>query len=368
MKNKALFIINSISNGGAERVCTNMANELIKEQYDVDFILLKPIDKEKYNYQLDKSINLFSLNCTSKNKILKFFELLFKINKFNKFIKENEKTEKYKLITSHLPMANIITRLSIVKNRSIYVFHTKIKTYEKINHKLFTRILNSFFKNKKIACVSNGVRTEGIYNYKMNEKFLKTIYNPINLSEINSLAKEKIDKKKYSPYILQVGRFNEAKRQDRALEIFYKGQFYKNYKLLFCGTGELKDLVEKKVKEYGLENKVIFLGWQNNVYKWIKNAELLLCTSDYEAFPMNLIEAFACKTKVVSSNCNYGPSEIMLEDYQNFLVEPKKIDDYIEKIKIALNNYPKTENPILKKCEAKEIIKSYLNFFEEDIE
>ena len=54
MKNKALFIINSISNGGAERVCTNMANELIKEQYDVDFILLKPIDKEKYNYLLVK--------------------------------------------------------------------------------------------------------------------------------------------------------------------------------------------------------------------------------------------------------------------------------------------------------------------------
>ena len=40
MNNKALFIINSLSNGGAERVCINMANELIKENFNVDFIIL----------------------------------------------------------------------------------------------------------------------------------------------------------------------------------------------------------------------------------------------------------------------------------------------------------------------------------------
>ena len=61
MNNKALFIINSLSNGGAERVCINMANELIKENFNVDFIILKPMEERKNNYEINKKINIYSL-------------------------------------------------------------------------------------------------------------------------------------------------------------------------------------------------------------------------------------------------------------------------------------------------------------------
>ena len=63
MNNKALFIINSLSNGGAERVCINMANELIKENFNVDFIILKPMEERKNNYEINKKINIYSLIC-----------------------------------------------------------------------------------------------------------------------------------------------------------------------------------------------------------------------------------------------------------------------------------------------------------------
>ena len=59
MNNKALFIINSLSNGGAERVCINMANELIKENFNVDFIILKPM---LFNHQETKDL----LDCINK--------------------------------------------------------------------------------------------------------------------------------------------------------------------------------------------------------------------------------------------------------------------------------------------------------------
>ena len=62
MNNKALFIINSLSNGGAERVCINMANELIKENFNVDFIILKPMEERKNNYEINKKNNIYSLN------------------------------------------------------------------------------------------------------------------------------------------------------------------------------------------------------------------------------------------------------------------------------------------------------------------
>ena len=63
---KALFMINTLTNGGAERVCINMANELLKEGYNVDFILLER-NKESISYELNKNIKILSLNINTDN-------------------------------------------------------------------------------------------------------------------------------------------------------------------------------------------------------------------------------------------------------------------------------------------------------------
>ena len=148
----------------------------------------------------------------------------------------------------------------------------------------------------------------------------------------------------------------------RMVEIFYKGEFYKNYKLVFCGTGILENKIKNQVKELGISDRVIFLGWQSNVYKWMKNAEVLVSTSDTEAFPMNLIEAIICGTRIVASNCKFGPDEILKGNFSKFLVETDNIEQYIEKINLALREYPNEENPIISECNPKNIIKKYLEF------
>lgn len=361
---KALFFINTLSNGGAERVCINLANELIQQKYKVDFILLS-CHNDKNSYELNDNIKIYNLKINTSNKIKKMFLIFISIFKVNNIIEKNEEFAKYELITSHLPMSNIVTRLSNVKNRAIYVFHTTIKSYDNIGSKLLFKILLDFmYKNKKVVTVSEGLRNEAINNYKFNKKKVKTIYNPIIFSEIERLKKEEIDIK--DPYFILIGRFNKAKRQDRMLDVFYKGEFYKKYKMVFCGNGELEEDVKKQAIELGIEDRIIFKGWQSNVYKWIKNSELLISTSDYEAFPMNLIEAFACNTKVVSSDCDFGPREILLGEYSKYLVKTNEINDYIKKINNALEDYPDEENEILEKCKSKNIIKEYIEFMKEE--
>jgi len=362
---KALFIVNTLSDGGAERVCINMANELIKQQFDVDFIILGKNDKNAYTYDINEKIKIYDLNINTTNRLKKLIKIALASKKINKIVQENEKYGKYELITSHLPMANVLTRFSKIKNRAIYVFHTKVSSYNKIgNEKLFKKVIKFIYGNKKVVAVSEGVRGQAITEYNIKEKYIKTIYNPINVEEINEKKEEKLQN--IDKYFIQVGRFNEAKRQDRMIDVFYKGKFYKKYKLVFCGTGELEEQAKNKVKELGLEESVIFMGWQSNVYKWIKNAELLISTSDYESFGMNLIEAIICGTKVVSSNCNFGPNEILLGEYAKYLVEPDNIEEYISKINMALEKYPNSKNPIIEKCSASNIIREYLNFMKEE--
>lgn len=358
---KALFMINTLSNGGAERVCLNMASELIKQNYKVDFILLGQNEENKDTYEIDKNITIYNLNINAKNKIKKLIKIFLATYKIDEIIEKNEESEQYSLITSHLPMSNVLTRFSSIRDRAIYVFHLTIAHYDRIGSKLLFKILLKFiYGNKKIVTVSEGLRQEAINDYKFKEKYLKTIYNPLDEVQIRENENEPVEMDE--KYILQIGRFNEAKRQDRMVEIFYKGEFYKKYKLVFCGTGQLEEKVKEHIKQLGIEDRVVFAGWQSNIYKWLKNAEILVSPTDCEAFPMNLIEAFSCKTKVVASNCKFGPNEILLGKYADYLVEPDNIEDYILKINNALISYPNEENPVLKKCKAKNVIKEYIAF------
>lgn len=362
MSKHILFIVNSIKNGGAERVCVNMADTCVKLGYSVDFVTISRCDKTISN----NLINYYCLNYNLNSKFEKIKCLLFGHKKLNKIIKKNIKMNgRYDLITSHLPVANIVTRFSCVSKQCIYVLHSTLDIFGAKNQRLFAWCLRRMFGKCKIVCVSKGVASELMQKYGLSWKKLKVIYNPIDEDKIRKDSLEKCDYKR--PYLLLVGRFNSLKRFDRAVDIFRKGRFYKKYDLVFCGVGELENEIKDKVKRDGLEDNVVFLGWQDNVYKWMKNADLLLCTSDHEGFPMNLVEAFACGTKVVSGDCDYGPSEILIDDFKKYLVEIDNIESYVEKIRLALKVYPKERNPILDKCNSEHCVRKYLAFAKERI-
>lgn len=364
MENKrVLFIVNSLGGGGAERVCINLSNSFCRKGYAVDIISLKPLDDVRYN--VGKGVNLYSLNYKLDSKISKMRCLFVGGRRLSKLIRKINPGQDYALITSHLPMSNIATRFSTVGEDSIYVFHSTIKTFSETKSRIFKALLRKFFKNRKIACVSEGIRKECRDEYGLQDKFLRTIYNPILKTEIRRKANvDDGETQELKPYLLFVGRLNKLKRPDRALAVLSESNLSKKYNLVFCGAGELEDELLTQARELGLEKKIVFLGWQDNVYKWIKNAEVLLCTSDHEGFPMGLVEALACGTKVVSSNCEFGPNEILTGEYADFLVEKDDLAGYVKAIKKAVKSYPKTVPSIISECSPEKIVDEYLDYYD----
>ena len=159
---------------------------------------------------------------------------------------------------------------------------------------------------------------------------------------------------------------DRTKRFDRAIKIFKKGEFYKKYDLYIIGEGELKSELIKLTNKLELQHSVKFLGWQNNVYKWMNKAELVLQTSDREAFPMILIEALASGTKVVASDCEYGADEIMLGEYSQFISKRDDIENCVRTINNAINSFLVSSNyTILKKCCVENVCKEYLRVYNE---
>lgn len=352
---KALFFVNSLGNGGAERVCVNIGKTIKTEGGEVDFITL--FNNQEYSGFLPSRHLCLHLD-PSASKIEIIFNILKRKAEIDRFIGD---AKAYDLITAHLPLSHICASISKCGKKSLYVQHISLKSEGK-----FYWLYRQFYKNKRNVCVSKGLSDEfvNVMNYK--PEYVHTIYNPINCAEISNVLNE--DFQFDRPYILCVGRLCQQKRFDRAIDAFYQGGFFHNYDLVILGKGEQKAVLEERVEKYGIEDKVHFKGWVNNVYTWMKHSALLLQTSEREAFPMVLIEALSSGARIVASDCPYGAEEILLGDLSEYIAHQDDIQDYIQKIQSALSSYPDVKNcTIVKKCSDKQVLNNYMRVYSNHI-
>ena len=254
-------------------------------------------------------------------------------------------------------MDDTAEKLKNYKNKAFFVVHTTLS--ERLKRKnIFARLkekkrLQNIYNNSNIIAVSNGVK-------KDLEKFInaniKVIYNPFDFEDIKNKAKESIDLN--FEYIMTAGSLNNVKRHDLLLKAYSK--LNTNLHLVVLGKGRQEKNLKKLAKKLNIENKVHFLGWQSNPYKYMRNAKLFVLSSEVEGFGNVLVESLALNTPVVSTNCPSGPSEILIDELSKFLAKNKDEFDLKEKIQLALNDYPKIKKEYYEKFDYIKIAKEYL--------
>lgn len=92
--------------------------------------------------------------------------------------------------------------------------------------------------------------------------------------------------------------------------------------LVVIGDGPERVGLEKKARDWGLADRVIFVGHQRNVYPYMRRADLYVHTCQFEGFGYTMLEAMACGTPVIATDCPHGPREVLGSGEYGELVTP----------------------------------------------
>jgi len=166
-----------------------------------------------------------------------------------------------------------------------------------------------------IIAVSHGVAADLHESIGISREKVCVIYNPVDASVLRSLSDEPVDhpwfKDAEIPILLSVGRLTAAKDYSTLIRAFSLVSQARKARLLILGEGEDRSRIEELVRELELEDIVSLPGFNKNPYAFMSKAALFVLSSAWEGLPNALLEAMACGTPVVSTDCPSGPAEIL---------------------------------------------------------
>jgi len=322
-KKKILFVIPSLSGGGAERVVVNLINFLDEEKYEKWLVLFE--SKLDYKEKITSSVKIISLK---KKTRWDFLKLIWRLKSVIRNFKPN-------VVISFLFYANIITVLAKILSFSkrfkvIICEHNYAPIYlPKSRFAVIKKILLKFTYSRAdlIIAVSDSIKKALVTVFHIPEFKIKRIYNPFYLEEIERLSREDIKLDVFhekNKILISIGRLTYQKRFDRLLRVFAEiRKKMDNVYLIILGKGELKKELQSLAEELNIDKFVYFVGFQKNPYAWLSKADVFVLTSDYEGLPNVIIEAMACGVPVVSTDCLSGPNEIITNGKNGILVPPQ---------------------------------------------
>lgn len=307
------FISGDISrSGGTERVGLLIANELCKRKYDVT--ILSFWNGGKPYFFCDNKIKLtYLLDRKKEGKLYRTY--IYPILKLRRFIKKN----KFDVII------DIDTALSFYSCYASKYLECKVVTWEHFNYIQTQKDKNRYrgFCAAKKYSARIVVLTKHDYDMYINLGHIETermtqIYNPVSFQ----IEPTSVDSK----LAISVGRLSYQKGFDLLLNAWAIIEKHgTDWRLAIIGSGEDERALKKLSKNLNLKN-VDFIANTPDIKKWYRSASLYILSSRYEGFPMVLLEAMSKGVPIVSFDCVTGPSEMIKNNVNGFLVEDGNVE------------------------------------------
>ena len=348
---------NIFSQGGVQRVVTNLSNELSKE-HNIDIICTvddTPIDSK-----------LYGLN-TNKIKIdvkVERINILEKISR--KFYKEiNNKLG----ILNNKYCSEVLGNLLYPKSlRKELIRYLNAKNYDviigveayfslllglispKINAKTIGWEHNSYDAYLKMKGKRYYYNLDNLFRHcipKLDKHIVLTQYDKDKYEKELQIKSEVIYNQKSficskptnfsNKTFISVGRLERAKGFDLLIDAFYEfSQNNDEWILNIIGEGPERNYLQTKINKLNLNERIFLLGAKNNIIDYYVESTIYLSSSRWEGLPLVLIEAMECGLPIISFD--YPAANEIINDHNGIIIQRFNINNFAEKMNLLGND------------------------------
>ena len=321
-----VFITGSQSRtGGTERVCADLCNNLAQYQDNYKLTILSLSKGKVSSFPVDNRVILEELTDKQLSGYINNLYLSFLLTKYVIKNKPNIIVGVESLIFLNM----IFTRFLPNRPKLICWEHFNIKVNLNVQLRDYARSLATILADK-IVVLSREDKKYWLDKFPNINNKLIHIFNPNPFEKVIKNTAGRKPKK----IILAAGRLTYQKGFDLLLESWSKIPITirDKWTLKIAGEGEDRVKLEKLIKQHDLADSVVLLGHCKNISKEYEAASIFALSSRFEGFGLVLLEALSYQLPIVSFKCPAGPSEIIFDGINGFLIENGNIQGFSEKL------------------------------------
>lgn len=342
---KIAFIIQDLFQQGAQYVTALMIRGFAAKGYDVDLI----VSKVHSDLLEENKIKPFEIPNATNLIVLPDRRARNNVKAIRKYLKHNT-PDAIVAMSNNYQVALALAAITLsrgVKKKCVlaYVVHSGLIGLSRNGQKVkppkwtskyywISKILDAPYD--VIMGVSEGTSRAMEFVSRLKPNSVRTVYNPV----IDNIYWEKLkqpsenswltDKK--MPTIVAAGAHSSIKNHICLFEAIKEANKKTPVRLVLFGCGQLTGTYRKWIEENNLADRIQLAGHTDNLPAELKNADAFVVSSNMESFSIVLIESLAANVPVISTNCPYGPPELLQNGKYGTLVEvnnPQALADAI---------------------------------------
>jgi len=336
MEAPLITLMTSSYTGGIGRNLANLSNTLFRFGYRVDIL----VDRESFPYAGDISEGVNIRHLKTSHRIGGVLHLL------GYFLK-------YKPQVVLTPFV----QLTLLAVRTRRLFRVPVKIFANI-HSIYSVDFGSLDQKKRyrrvmdmkqyysecdgLIAVSDGAAIDFSKLTGIPDSSIHRIFNPVVTDDLIERSMSRPDHPWFQadqpPVIIGIGRLVKNKNFDHLIEAFDILREQRECRLVIVGEGPARPDLESRAKESLFSEEILFTGRLENPFPHLRHSSVMVLASSYEGLSNTLIESLAIGTPVVSTDCPYGPREILEDGRYGELVPVKDINSLAAAVNRAIDD------------------------------
>jgi glycosyltransferase involved in cell wall biosynthesis len=338
-RTRVLFVLGSAAGGGAERIVTHLVKHLNRQEFEARAGLLW-----RHGDYLDQfADDEVMIAKTAEGWIAyrdqpRWWQLVPALALVPLQQREIVRRFRPHIVVTVTKSMNIAARVALAfagRRQLAWVVREGNNTGAMIDNESPTRAIaaiqdfavrTAYRGADRVVAISDGVGAALSRRFGLDARSVTTIHNAVDVATVSRRSREQPVHAPNGPFIAGAGRLVDQKGFDLLIRAFARSVASQHVSLVIVGEGPQRATLEALARREGVADRVHLPGFVENPWSYFARAAAFVCSSRWEGFGNVIVEAMACGAPVVSTDCDFGPREIVRHNESGLLVRVDNVE------------------------------------------